>query len=103
MKTRDVIITTIVSSVRTEVEIYRYHPGLPEYIYPTTRRLREFAMNCKISKWKTIIMVTHRLSILKHFDHVIYLENGKVLSMGSFEEVRNTLPKFDEQARALGL
>lgn len=56
-----------------------------------------------VLKGKTIIMVTHRLSILRHFDHVIYLEDGKVLSTGSFEEVRNTLPKFDEQARALGL
>jgi hypothetical protein len=36
-------------------------------------------------------------------DLVVYLSKGKVLATGTFDEVRNTVPDFDRQARLMGL
>jgi ABC-type multidrug transport system fused ATPase/permease subunit len=50
----------------------------------------------------TVIIVAHRLSTIKDADQVIYLENGKVLGIGTFNDLQQTLPQFEEQVR-LGL
>jgi len=50
----------------------------------------------------TVIIVAHRLSTIKNADEVIYLENGKVLGIGTFNDLQKTLPQFEEQVR-LGL
>jgi hypothetical protein len=34
---------------------------------------------------------------------VIYLDAGKVLASGSFDQVRKSVPDFDQQARHMGL
>ena len=47
----------------------------------------------------TVIIVAHRLSTIKNADQVIYLEGGKVLGMGTFNELRKNLPQFEEQVR----
>lgn len=36
---------------------------------------------------KTLIMATHRAMALKEFDEILFLENGRVLERGSFEEL----------------
>jgi len=51
----------------------------------------------------TVILIAHRLSTVKNADKVVYLENGKVLSIGSFEEVRRNVPNFEKQASLMGL
>jgi ABC-type multidrug transport system fused ATPase/permease subunit len=51
----------------------------------------------------TVLMVAHRLSAIQDFDNIIFLEKGKVLATGKFNEVRDQVPKFDSHARALGL
>jgi ABC-type multidrug transport system fused ATPase/permease subunit len=51
----------------------------------------------------TLISIAHRLSSVKSADLVIYIEDGKVKSKGSFEFVRNEVPDFDSQAKLLGL
>ena len=51
----------------------------------------------------TIILVAHRLSSLRSVDKVIYLENGRIAAIGSFEEVRDRVPDFDAQAKSMGL
>lgn len=56
-----------------------------------------------IKETTTVILIAHRLSSIKHSDMVIYLENGKVLSQGKFEEVRAAIPNFDTQANLMGL
>jgi ABC-type bacteriocin/lantibiotic exporter with double-glycine peptidase domain len=47
----------------------------------------------------TIISIAHRLSTVVNADRVIYIENGKVLASGTFNEVRNKIPNFDLQAK----
>jgi ABC-type multidrug transport system fused ATPase/permease subunit len=47
----------------------------------------------------TVVIVAHRLSTIKDADQVIYLEDGKVLGIGTFTELESTLPEFKEQVR----
>ena len=51
----------------------------------------------------TVILIAHRLSTVRHADIVVYLSEGKVMAKGTFEEVRNTIPNFDRQAKLMGL
>lgn len=51
----------------------------------------------------TLITIAHRLSTVQSADLVIYIENGEILSSGSFDEVRKSVKTFDFQANLLGL
>lgn len=52
---------------------------------------------------KTLILVAHRLSTVRSADLVIYLDHGQILAMGTFEEVRKSVPDFDHQANLMGI
>jgi ABC-type multidrug transport system fused ATPase/permease subunit len=51
----------------------------------------------------TVVMIAHRLSTVRKADQVFYLSNGELLAVGSFEEVRKSVPNFNEQANLMGL
>ncbi len=51
----------------------------------------------------TVISVAHRLSTVQAADCVIYIDKGKIIAQGKFEEVRNLVPNFDHQANLMGL
>ena len=51
----------------------------------------------------TVVMIAHRLSSVRSAEKVIYLHEGRVLSMGTFDEVRASVPDFDRQASLMGL
>ena len=51
----------------------------------------------------TTITIAHRLATIRRADVVIYLDHGRLLAQGTFEEVRNAVPRFDHQANLLGL
>lgn len=51
----------------------------------------------------TAITIAHRLATVQHCDQVAYLDRGRLTAVGSFEEVRIAVPRFDEQAKLLGL
>lgn len=51
----------------------------------------------------SLIIVAHRLSTVRGCDRVVYLDEGSVVGMGSFEEVRQVVPDFDVQADLMGL
>ena len=51
----------------------------------------------------TLIVVAHRLATVREADQVIYMEEGKIICSGSFDEVRRSIPNFDLQARLMGL
>ena len=51
----------------------------------------------------TVILIAHRLSTVREADQVVYLEEGKILATGKFEEVRAAVPNFDRQASLMGL
>lgn len=51
----------------------------------------------------TTVTIAHRLATVRHCDLVLYLEDGRVVAQGSFDEVRRQSPAFDHQAQLLGL
>jgi ABC-type multidrug transport system fused ATPase/permease subunit len=51
----------------------------------------------------TILMIAHRLSTVREADLVVYMEEGRIVSLGTFEEVRSAVPKFQIQAKLMGL
>ena len=51
----------------------------------------------------TVIVIAHRLSTVRSASQVIYIEGGKILAKGSFEEVRQQISNFDKQAKLMGL
>ena len=52
---------------------------------------------------RTLVVIAHRLSTIKDADLVVYLENGHIMSTGTFEQVRNDVPDFESQAQIMGL
>ncbi len=51
----------------------------------------------------TIVVIAHRLSTIKNADIIYYVEDGKILAQGSFQEVRELSINFDNQAKLMGL
>ena len=51
----------------------------------------------------TLVLIAHRLSTVRHADKIIYMEKGKILAIGKFEEVRRQIPNFDIQASLMGI
>lgn len=51
----------------------------------------------------TVISVAHRLSTIKDFDRVCYLDGGRIVSTGTFAELAAAVPAFGTQVRLAGL
>jgi ABC-type multidrug transport system fused ATPase/permease subunit len=51
----------------------------------------------------TVIMIAHRLSTVRYADLVVYMCDGRVKATGSFEQVRVSVPDFNQQANVMGL
>ena len=41
----------------------------------------------QLSQGKTTVVIAHRLEIMRRFDKIIFLNNGKLDGFGSFEEL----------------
>jgi ABC-type multidrug transport system fused ATPase/permease subunit len=50
-----------------------------------------------------VILIAHRLSTARNADVVVYLNEGKIITTGTFDEVRKAVPDFDRQAQLMGL
>ena len=48
-------------------------------------------------------MIAHRLSTIRDADTIVYLSEGKLLAIGTFEQVRARVSDFDRQAKLMGL
>lgn len=51
----------------------------------------------------TLVVIAHRLSTVRHADHVLYVDKGKITAQGAFDEIRRLVPDFDNQAKLMGL
>ena len=66
----------------------------------------EESISADIQKLKgstTVILIAHRLSTVRDADLVLYMDKGEIIARGTFEEVRNSVPDFDRQAKLMGL
>ncbi len=51
----------------------------------------------------TVIIVAHRLSTVRSVSKIVYMSAGKIVAIGTFDEVRKLVPDFDIQASLMGL
>jgi ABC-type multidrug transport system fused ATPase/permease subunit len=51
----------------------------------------------------TLVVIAHRLSTVSKADKIVYLDSGKIICTGTFDEVRKAVPDFDHQAQLMGL
>lgn len=66
----------------------------------------EFDLSESINALKgevTTFIVAHRLSTVRNADKVVYLDKGCVLAIGTFDEVKASVPDFRVQANLMGI
>ncbi len=51
----------------------------------------------------TVVVVAHRLSTIRNADRIIYMKDGKIMGVGNFDALQETIPEFKNQARLMGL
>lgn len=51
----------------------------------------------------SMVIIAHRLSTIRNVDKIYYIENGEVISSGTFEQLRRDVNDFDVQAKLMGL
>jgi ATP-binding cassette, subfamily B, bacterial PglK len=51
----------------------------------------------------TLVVIAHRLSTVRKADLVVYMDAGRILAAGTFDEVRELVPDFDMQAKLMGI
>lgn len=51
----------------------------------------------------TVIFIAHRLSVVRGADMIYYIDKGKIVSQGTFEELRSINANFDNQANFMGI
>ena len=57
----------------------------------------------KLSGQVTVVIIAHRLSTIRGADQVVYLENGSVRAIGTFEQVKAQVPQFAKEVLRAGL
>jgi ATP-binding cassette subfamily C protein len=55
------------------------------------------------SKDRALITIAHRLSSIRNYDTIVYIDSGKILGVGSFDELRVSLPQFADQIDSGGI
>jgi nucleolar complex protein 2 len=51
---RETVVQATINLLRYDADIYRYHVGVPEYTYTTTRKLKAFVKKCKVGRWRDL-------------------------------------------------
>jgi ATP-binding cassette subfamily C protein len=51
----------------------------------------------------TVIFIAHRLSVVRDADMIYYIDKGKIISRGTFEELRSINTDFNKQANFMGI
>ncbi len=51
----------------------------------------------------TTVVIAHRLSTVLNADKIVYLHKGQIQGIGTFDELRISIPDFDRQAELMGI
>lgn len=57
----------------------------------------------ELRKGRTLFVIAHRLSTVRNAETVIYMDHGRIRSIGSFDETRERIPEFEKQANLFGI
>ena len=67
----------------------------------TENRVSESIM--KLTGECTVIFIAHRLSVVRSADMIYYIDKGKIVNQGTFEELRKLNADFNNQANFMGI
>lgn len=67
----------------------------------TEKRINEYLES--IRKKVTVVLIAHRLSSIRKADKIYYIERGRKIEEGSFNDLRKRIKKLDNQAKELGI
>jgi ABC-type multidrug transport system fused ATPase/permease subunit len=67
----------------------------------TENRVSESIM--KLTGDCTVIFIAHRLSVVRSADMIYYIDKGKIINQGTFEELRKLNADFNNQANFMGI
>ena len=76
---RDMLVQEALALIRHDAEVYRFHPGFPEYAYLTIRKLRLFAKKgagARVAKWRD--MARTLASLMENYSQVAKQLRGKL-------------------------
>ena len=51
----------------------------------------------------TVIFIAHRLSVVRSADMIYYIDKGRIVNQGTFEELRSINADFNNQANFMGI
>ncbi len=85
---------SIARAIVKKPDIYVFDDSFSALDYTTDRNLRE-ALN-KNTKESTKIIVAQRVSTVLNADKIIYIEEGKILAIGTHKELYNTCEEYRE-------
>ena len=57
----------------------------------------------KLKGQLTMIVIAHRLSTIKDADRIIFMRNGEIEGLGTFDSLKRQIPDFATQAAIMGL
>lgn len=63
---------------------------------------RIFAAIETIAAGRGLLLITHRLALLPHMDHILFLAEGKLIAQGTHQELLGSTPAYREMWRAQG-
>ena len=57
----------------------------------------------KLSQEISVLVIAHRLSSIREFQNIVYMDKGKILASGTCAEVCARVPDFELNAKSMGL
>jgi ABC-type bacteriocin/lantibiotic exporter with double-glycine peptidase domain len=51
----------------------------------------------------TVVLIAHRLSTVREADSIVYMRDGAIIDVGTFDQVRSRVPDFDIQSKLMGV
>jgi len=91
----------IARAILTKPKIVIFDEATSALDAETENRVSESIL--KLTGECTVIFIAHRLSVVRSADMIYYIDKGKIISQGTFEELRSLNADFNNQANFMGI
>ena len=91
----------IARAILTKPKIVIFDEATSALDAETENRVSESIL--KLTGECTVIFIAHRLSVVRSADMIYYIDKGKIVNQGTFEELRSINADFNNQANFMGI
>ena len=91
----------IARAILTKPKIVIFDEATSALDAETENRVSESIL--KLTGECTVIFIAHRLSVVRSADMIYYIDKGKIINQGTFEELRSINADFNNQANFMGI